>query len=239
MFFLLIFIQMAFSIDKFEFRTYSLFEGLSSQEVKWLKKDMKRLEIKKNKVVFKEGEYSKGIYVLKKGKVKIYQMNKEGKEQVVYIYGKNEIMGYRPLLCNETHPVTAATIEDSSILFIPNTSFIEVLDRSLKLSRRIHEHLAHEFNVWINTVTVLAQQPAKERLAIVLLILNEKYRKNEIEKRPVINLSRFDMASYTRITIETLARTLSTFREKGIISTEGRKIMVNKPEVLEEIVELY
>jgi CRP-like cAMP-binding protein len=226
---------MPFSIEKYHFMTTSLLEELPAKEYKLLKEQMTRMEVKKNKVLFRQGYYSKGIYILVKGKVKIFQLSKDGQEQIAYIYSRGEIMGYRPLLCNETHPATAMTLEDCIITFIPQKYFIEVLDRSSTLSRQLLFSLAHEFSVWINTMSILAQQSVRERVALVLLILNEKYKK--ADEAAVINLSRKNIANYAHTTVETLARVLRQFKDQKIIKTEGRKIILSRVKELEKIAE--
>ncbi|HYG52384.1 MAG TPA: Crp/Fnr family transcriptional regulator [Flavobacteriales bacterium] len=229
---------MAFTVEKYHFGTESIFERLPVKDLKLLKDQMVRMEIKKDRVLFREGNYSRGIYILRKGKIKMFQLNKSGEEQIIYIYRKGEILGYRPLLSHEVHAVSATALDDCVISFIPKKYFLEILERSLPLSRSLLTNLAHEFAVWVNTFNVLAQQPVKERVALVLLILNEKYRRNN-ETQVTINLSRDNMARYARTTVETLARMLRHFKDEKLIKTEGRKIIVLRPAELAKIAEFY
>ena len=231
---------MTFKLERYHFKTESILEGLPAKEFRLLKEDMQRLEIKKNKVIYREGSYSKGAYILRKGKIKIYQTNKEGKEQIAYIYRKGEIMGYRPLLCEEIHPVSAAALEDCVISFIPKKLFLNALNESPVLARRLLNNLSHEFTVWINKLTLFAQQPVKERVALSLLIINEKYKKEGSNAvSAVINLSRDDIANYVGTTTETLVRILRYLKDEKIISTSGRKITILKPKELEKIADFY
>lgn len=231
---------MSFQIKKYHFKTDSILDGLPLKEFRLLKREMHRMEVKKGKIIYREGGHSKGIYILRKGKVKIYQTNKDGKEQIAYIYRKGEIMGYRPLLCEEPHPVSAVSLEDCVLSFIPRNSFLQALNDSPVLARRLLTNLSHEFTVWINKLTAFVQQPVMERTALALLIINEKYRKEGKELATVIiNLSREDIANYVGTTIETLVRILRHFKDKKIIITKGRKIIIRKPKELEKIADFY
>ncbi len=231
---------MTFKLEKYHFKTDSILEGLPAKEFRLLKQDMQRLEIKKNKIIYREGSFSKGAYILRKGKVKIYQTNKDGKEQIAYIYRKGEIMGYRPLICDELHPVSAAALEDCVLSFIPKKFFLHALDESPALARRLLNNLSHEFTVWINKLTLFAQQPVKERVALSLLIINEKYKKEIKSTQPVvINLSRDDLANYVGTTTETLVRILRHLKDEQIITASGRKIIILKPKELEKIADFY
>lgn len=231
---------MEFDINKFHFKADFLLEDLPAHERQLLKNNAIRKEEKKGKVIFKAETSSKGLYILRKGKVKIYQINKDGKEQIVHIYRKGELMGYRPLLCNEPHAVNAATLEDSVITFIPADIFLEAINISSALSKNLLVNLTHEFNVWVNKISVFAQQPVLERLALSLLILNETYRSQSKPKtNTIIDLSREDLANYVGTTIETLVRMLRQLKDKKIIQASGRKITILKPKELETIAEFY
>ncbi|MBL7891152.1 MAG: Crp/Fnr family transcriptional regulator [Bacteroidia bacterium] len=231
---------MTFKIEKYHFKTDSILEGLPAKEFRLLKQEMQRIEIKKGKLIYREGSYSKGAYILRKGKVKIYQTNKDGKEQIAYIYRKGEIMGYRPILCEELHPVSAVALEDCVVSFIPRKYFLNALDESPILARRLLTNLSHEFTVWINKLTLFAQQPVRERVALSLLIINEKYKKEgRANLTVVINLSREDLANYVGTTIETLVRILRYLKNEKIIATSGRRITVLKPKELEKIADFY
>lgn len=229
---------MPFQIEKYHFNTNSVFEELPTHEKNLLNDHLIRKEEKKGKVIFRANSNSRGLYILRRGKVKIFQINKEGKEQIVYIYSKGEMMGYRPLLCNEPHPVTAVALHDCIMHFIPGHIFLSVLEQSSHLSRQLLVNLSHEFNVWINRITVFAQQPVLERVALSLLILNEKYRTALHKSEVWINLSREDLANYVGTTVETLVRMLRFLKDKKIIMAQGRKIMILKARELEKIAEL-
>ncbi len=229
---------MKFQVEKYHFKTESIFDSLSKKDNKLLKENITVKEEKKGKTIFREGTYSKGIYILKKGTVKIYQINNEGKEQIVYIYSRGEMMGYRPLLCKEKHPVSARTLEDSVFYFIPALQFMKVLDRSSALTRKLLENLSYEFSVWTSKISIFAQQPVLGRVAMTLLILNEKYKKEKQLGPVVINLSREDIANYVGTTIESLVRMLRYLKDENIISTHGRKISILQPQGLVKIANL-
>jgi CRP-like cAMP-binding protein len=228
---------MDFNISKYHFTTGSLFDDLLPEHARLLKSSIKRSEKKKGEIIFKKGMPSNGIYILRKGKVKIYQVNQYGKSQILYIYKKGEFFGYKPLLCNELHPVTAEVLEDAVISFIPKSSFLKTLKSSQQLSNKLLFNLSHEFSVWVNTTTVFAQQSVKERFALTLLILNEKFR---VKDGPVeLNLSREDIASYVGTAVETLVRIIREFKEKKILEVKGRKIKIMRPDKLIEMTKLY
>jgi len=109
------------------------------------------------------------------------------------------------------------------------------VERSEILSRRLLRTLSHEFVVLVNSLTVASRRPVRERLALQLIVVREKY-KSETNNSPVeINLSRDDLASLVGTARENVVRILSEFKEEGILSTRGRKIMVRDIKRLIEV----
>jgi CRP-like cAMP-binding protein len=228
-----------FTIEKYHIKTTSILDGLSANDAAFLKRNIIRIEKPKGKVLFREGSYSKGAYILLKGKVKIYQTNEMGKEQIIYVYRKGEALGYMSLMNSEPSPVSAALLENCTFSFIPSHVFLQLLERSSTFARKVLANFSHEYSVMVNKISLFAQRAVRERVAIALLILNEKYRKENKKKGPVeIDLSRDDLANYTGTTVETLVRMLRSFKDEKIISTKGRKITILDPAQLAHIYEM-
>jgi len=221
-------------ITKYYYISEPVFGLLEKDEIDLLKSKIQHKLFRKHQDIFLEDTYPKGVYILNKGKVKIYQNTHHGREQIISIHIENEIFGYRPLLCNEKYPVSARAIEDCRIDFIPKKDFLLLLSRSVKLSNALLKNLSYEFTVWVNSITTLGQRSVKERLLINILILTEKYRTKK--KWPVeITLSRMDLASLTGTSIETIARLIKFLKEEKIISLKGRTIVVSSNAQVDKI----
>lgn len=230
----------SFPIDKFHFRSNSILEGLPKDEWEYLNQRMLNQKLKKGQNIFVEGTNPNGIYFVIKGKVKKYKSNREGKEQIIYICNAGELLGYPALLSNESYSDSAAAIEDSIIGFISKTDFLYILDRSTILSKKLLINLSHEFGVLINGIASFAHKSVRERLALSLLILKDKYRVKDEENKPVeINLSRENLANIVGIAVETLVRLLHDFKDENLIETEGRKIRILDVKKLVKVANFY
>jgi CRP/FNR family transcriptional regulator len=138
-------------------------------------------------------------------------------------------------LYNEKHRVSAIVLEESQIEIFDGKKFLEIAKRSPHLSFNLVGILSFEFNVRINLIASLSHKSAKERIALILLILNEKYC--EGEKESIITMSRSDITSYSETTEENVVRILSFSKEQDILSTEARKIKITNKTLLEIIAE--
>ncbi len=229
-----------FPFDKFNFNSDSIFEGLPEIDLALLNKNLTTHTYKKGEILFREGSYPTGIYYIKKGKIKKYKTDKDGREQIFYVCRKGELLGYHALISEEKYTDTASTIEESIISFIPKDVFLLALQTSPVLSKRLLKVMSHEFGVLVNSLTVFAQKTVRERLALSLLILRDKFKKENQEKKPVeLDLSRDDLSKFVGTARETLVRLLHVFKEEGLIEINGRKIILLKPLEISKIANLY
>lgn len=216
-----------FPIDKWDFKSESILTELPSGDFELLTANKTEQFYKKGETIFREGGYPSGIFYITEGKVKKYKLDKDGREQIIYVANTGELLGYHAILSEDRYPDSAAALEESKIGFIPKEDFLETLLHSEVLSRRLLKTLSHEFAVLANSLTMFAQKSVRERLALQLIVIREKYKVNFKAGMPVeINMSRDDLASLVGTARENVVRVLSEFKEDGILETRGRKIIV-------------
>lgn len=229
-----------FPFDKYDFKSDSILDDLPKEDIALLNKNMVSHAYKKGEILFRESSYPTGIYFIKKGKVKKYKTDKEGREQIFYVCKSGELLGYHALISEEYYTDSASTLEDSVISFIPKDDFLKAIQASPILSNRLLKCMSHEFGVLVNGLAIYAQRTVRERLALSLLILRDKYKKDDQGSKPVeLTMSRDDLAKMVGTARETLTRLIHDFKEEGLIATEGRKIVLQKPLVLSKIANLY
>lgn len=108
---------------KWDFKSNSIIADLPPHELAILTANMTAQGYNKGEIIFREGAYATGIFFILDGKAKKYKVDKEGKEQIIYVANSGEIMGYHALLAEERYPDSAAVLEDSEISFIPKEDF--------------------------------------------------------------------------------------------------------------------
>jgi CRP-like cAMP-binding protein len=225
-----------FHSENFQFKTDKIFEGLSAEDLETIRASSVTHQYKKGEIIFREGGIPTGIFYLKMGKIKKYKTTSRGEEQIFYVCTTGELLGYHALLSEEHYPDSAATIEDSEITFIPKDKFLEIVNSSTVLSNKLLKALAHEFSVFINSITSLATKSVRERVALNLLILDAKFKPTDKPDNPSdINISRGDLANMVGTAKETLVRLLQEFKKDGLIESDGRIIrIINKKELFKE-----
>lgn len=216
-----------FPIDKWNFTTQSILSVLSEEELNFLILRQGEQKYGKGEVIFREGVVPSGIYYIHQGKVKKYKIDKMGKEQIIYVANKGELIGYHAILSEERYPDSAAALENSAISFIPKEDFLTVLHQSPLFAQRLLKVLSHEYTVLSNNISVFANRSAVERLAIALIVIREKFKAESPEgEKVLIDISRSDLANMAGLAKENVIRLLKELKDEGIIGSEGRKIWV-------------
>lgn len=205
-------------IQTFSFQSDKIINSLSKEEKVVFFEEAKLLFFKKGQLIFYDEGIPTGVFLLKSGKAKIFKTNLYGKEQIFYIYKKGDLLGYHALLCNENYMDSCQSLEDCEVLFINSRRFYFLLEQMPDLKTLLIQNMSHEFGVMVNIITVLGQKSLRERLALFLLILNDRYDEENI------NLPREDLANIVGTARESLGRLLKEFREDNLINIQQRRI---------------
>lgn len=216
-----------FPIEKWDFHSNTILSGIPGEEYALLIGHAREEKYDKGQVIFREGGKPTGIYYIQSGKIKKYKIDNYGKEQIIYVANAGELIGYHALLAAENYSDSATALETCRIIHIPSEDFFEVLNTSAVFSRLLLSILSHEFGVLVNNISVFAQRPVRERVAITLIVLREKFKTGTEDGLPVvISISRDDIAAMSGTTRENVARFLTEFKNESIIETIGRKILI-------------
>jgi CRP-like cAMP-binding protein len=216
-----------FPIDDWDFKSRALWESLPSEDLELMCMNKIQQTYAKGETIFKEGFYPSGVFYIIEGKIKKYKRDKNNGHHIIYIANARELIGYRPILAEGRNPDSAVALEDSTVIFIPKEDFLKTLRESKVLSSLLLKTLSHQFTVYANSIATIAKRSVRERLAIQLIILREKYKQNHQSKMPVeITLTRDDLANLVGTARENVIRTLTDFKEEGILSTHGSKIII-------------
>jgi len=195
---------------------------------------------KKGQILFHEGTRPLGVFCVNKGKIKVYKIGFDGKEQIINIVGEGTLLGYKAMLAEESYSVSAETLEDCTICFLSRPNFLQAMSESSDLSNNLMKQVCHELGLMTESLTNQAQRTVRERLAIALLKLKDTYGLDYVENGPIeINLTREDLANIVGTATETLIRLLQEFKQDELITTKGRKITIQNPEGLVRTANLF
>ncbi|MBP7357039.1 MAG: hypothetical protein RIR56_559 [Bacteroidota bacterium] len=216
------------------FNDKSFKEILSKEDYNKYIEAKKTVFFNKGEALFEEGSNVDGIYFIENGTAKLYKLGFNRKEQILRFIKEGDIIGYRALLIDEAYQATAEAMSDLQAIFIPSDVFLHLLEVDSQLSYTMLQKISFELGESSNTVTFLAQKTVRERLAEVLLLLEQKLG-TDPEGFIKISLTREEIANLIGTATESAIRLISEFKQDDYIAVEGRNIKILNHEKLKKL----
>ena len=185
-------------------------------------------------MIFDEGEVLNGVYCVKDGICKLSKLSANGKDQIVKMVIKGELLGQRSIVSDERTNLKAVALNDMEVCFIPKSEIIADLQRNTKFSFDVLKDMAHDLKEADDIIVNMAQKSVRQRLAETLISIDKSFGTNSDGTLSVI-LSREDFASIVGTATESAIRVLSQFKKEGLISTTGKQIKIKNLEGLKRI----
>ena len=215
-------------------REFSSLKALTKDELIKLSDCKTSHIIKKGEVIFEEGENVNGIYCIKDGICKLTKLTPNGKDHIVKLVTKGELLGQRSMISDEPVNLSAVALEDMQVCFIPKSEVMGYFDKNNQFSMNVMKSICGDLKEADDHMVNLAQKTVKERLAETLLYLQDTFGTNE-DNSLKVQLSRDELASMIGTATESCIRLLSDFNKLGLIELVGKKIVLKDINKLKKI----
>lgn len=217
-------------------REFSALKALNKDELLKLADCKTSFTVKKGETIFEESDILDGIYCVKDGVCKLTKLSSNGKDQIVKLVTKGELLGQRSLISEEPTNLGAVALEDMQVCFVPKSQVMDFFNANNKFSLNMMKNVCHDLKEADNVLVNLAQKSVKERLAITLLYLEDTFGVNEDDTLK-IQLSREEISSIIGTATESCIRLLSEFNKTGLIELTGKKIILKDKKGLRKLSE--
>ena len=181
--------------------------------------------IKKGETIFEEGETLNGVYCVRDGICKLSKLSANGKDQIVKLVVKGDLLGQRSIIGEEAVNLSAVALNDMEVCFIPKSEIMGSLKSNSDFSMDVLKQMAHDLKESDNIIVNMAQKSVN---------IHKNFGVNE-EGILNIVLSREDYASVVGTATESAIRVLSQFKKEGLISTSGKQIKLEDLEGLNRV----
>ena len=203
-----------------------LFNGLAEDQVQELARIVVEKPFRRGQTIFREGDEGRGFYVVGSGRVKIYKLSPDGKEQILHIFGPGEPFAEVPVFAGQCYPANAEALEDSRLLFFPRAGFVDLIRRHPSLALNMLAILSRRLRQLAALVEDLSLKEVPARLAAYLLYTAEQ--KGSLEF--ALDIPKTQLANLLGTTPETLSRLLVRLVKENYIHSSGPQVkIVDRP----------
>lgn len=201
------------SLDRF------IDEAKALDAIRHLSDNRELRQYKKERPDFQEGDHPRWLYFVEKGRVKIFKTSDDGRELIVKVAQAGDFLGFLALFKEDAYPESAAALEDCSIKMVPKQDFAALVFGNRDVNARFIKMLASHIAEREQQLIELAYNSVRKRVATSLVKLAE-------QSGPDIHMLREDLASIAGTAKETLIRTLTDFKNEGLLDIKDGVVHV-------------
>jgi CRP/FNR family transcriptional regulator, dissimilatory nitrate respiration regulator len=213
-----------------------LFSKIEVADLKTLAEMAVRKNFPRQTTIFREGKEAQGFYILLTGQIKLVKSSLDGKEYIIRLVGPGETFAEAAVFGDIPYPATAISLEDCQTLFFPKGPFLQNLAASPTLARNMLATLSRLLLHLTKQLEDLSLKEVSARLARYLL---ERCQVTHGEIAAGLSLelptTKTQLAAYLGTISETLSRTLSRFKNMGLIEVDKGKITILDPVALQRM----
>ncbi len=181
----------------------------------------------KKEAVFREGDRADGFFVVVTGKVKVFKLSGEGKEQILHVLETGQTFAEAVIFEGGAYPAHAETLTDTELYFFPKGAFLDLLERHPNVAIRMLASLSRWLKRMTDLVESLSLKDVETRL---VFYLSEELKARGIPPKDGAELElpigKNVLASRLGTVPETFSRTLKKLQDDGLIDVRGKRIRI-------------
>jgi CRP/FNR family transcriptional regulator len=208
-------------------RRVSFFAALPPDELTALAAHCAVRRLRRDEILFAEGDSCAGLYLVQAGVVKLFKMAENGREQILEIGRAGATLAELPLFDGGNYHVSAIAQEDSTLLFLPKREFLDLCRRNTEVAFAVIRTLASRFRYLTMLVEELSLKEVSHRLARFLheRALRFGSRTGRGIEFPLAETNQ-EIGAEIGTVRDLVSRNLRRFVDRGIIRLERRRVIV-------------
>ncbi|UII54155.1 Crp/Fnr family transcriptional regulator [Cytobacillus spongiae] len=216
----------------------SLFDELPMDDLQKIDAMSEMKPVKKGTIILSPTHQIPALFLLKKGQVRLFRINENGKEFTVDILVDGNIFGETSTLSLTDDQIYVEAMTDTYLCVIGKERFEAFLEKNPKMAIKLINILSTRLKELYSFSEKIALSDVKYRVLYLLLKLSEKTGKRKNEWQTIdMKLTHQDMANMIGSTRETTSSIISQLKKDGYIK-KGLKLSVNVEKAKEMIQEI-
>ena len=187
------------------------------------------------RVLFWEGDSGDGCYRVEDGLLKLTMVSKSGAERILAFHGPGAIVGELAVIDGLPRPMSAVAVRDTVLSFLSRTAFVAFGEKHPELCQSLLRLLTKRMRERDKMLAATSFLKAKARIAQTLLELSEHFGQEVGPGRIVIRqrISQHDLAAMVGTAREYVARTLSNWQSRKLVSRPSGYYCLENKKLLE------
>lgn len=206
-----------------------LFNSFTKKEIDLLEASASFKKVHKGEQIFSEGIDATAFFIVVSGKVKIYKVSLDGKEQILHIHGPMDLVAEAAIFDSMLYPASCMALEDTTLVRISREGFLELIKRHPEITLKMMSGYSRRLRQFVSMIEELSLKDIKSRLASYLI-------ENSIVENGItvchLKYSKKELSALLGTIPETLSRALAFLKQRNLIIEKGNRIIIPDPDKL-------
>ena len=212
-------------------QSLNIFEVLSQEQIDEIASNAQVINVEAGNILFTPDDLVEVIYILHKGRIKIYKLNEAGRQLTLSYLVPGNIVGEVDIFSMRPRGVFAEVIEDALLCVIDKNYIREIMLKYPDLTERILQIICTKVKDLEDDIYSQALCNTRDKLIKKLLQLANIMDKDDKEEIR-LKLTHQELAEMIGSTRETVSLTLKTLNNSGHISTGHGEIKFKKANLI-------
>jgi CRP/FNR family transcriptional regulator len=205
-----------------------IFSIIKEEELKEISSLFEEVNLKKNGLIFMEGDPCKWLYLVSKGRIKIFKNTLAGKDVILEIKSPGDIFGCVAVLDKKPYPASAQALEPATIIRLNRQNLLKIMETYPVIKLCTAQYFSDRLRDAHDMLKNIATERVEKRIASMLLKLAEKAGTTEDGFVKIdFPLTRQEIAEMVGTTVETCIRTMSKLQKKGLVKSTKNRISIH------------
>ncbi|MCA9402096.1 MAG: Crp/Fnr family transcriptional regulator [Candidatus Omnitrophica bacterium] len=221
--------------DTVVLRKLNLFKDLSTKELDSIRKKLHEQQVSKGELVFSEGDTCEKILIVRSGRVKLFRLSSDGREQILEILESGDTCACNPGSVQWCCSASAQALSDVVIWYLDRSEYVHMVQSNHKLSKQLNEIFAQRICRLCSLIEEVSLKSPQKRLVKFILDVSEADRDNKDFR--IVSFTHDEISQRLGLVRETVTRHLNQLKKANLIGLKDRKIIIQDPSRLRNFLE--
>lgn len=208
-------------------RAAPLFASLSDEEMRALCRRVTSKKCDRGEILFTEGDACRGLFVVGRGKIRIFKVSASGREQILSMEGPGSSFAELPVFDGGNYPASASASEDSEVLFISRKDFQDFCREHPEVALKVIAVVGSRLRRLVGIIEDLSFTTVRQRfIGLIVRLAHASSTRTSDGVQVELNKTQQDLAAELGTVRELVSRNLGRLQAEGYLELNGRNIIV-------------
>ncbi|MGD1025234.1 MAG: Crp/Fnr family transcriptional regulator [Candidatus Sulfotelmatobacter sp.] len=188
-------------------------------------------------VLFAEGQVPRGIFIVRRGRVKLSICGSDGRTLILRIVEPGSPLGVAAVVSGRQYEATAETQEPSEISFLRQSDLLRLMRVHGELTLWVTQHISQDYAFTCREIRdLILSDSATEKLARLLVGWLDQNSDSKHPSQMKLALTHEEIGQMIGTSRETVSRLFAGFKKQRLIQQSGSTLVIPSRIALESLI---